>query len=87
MQDLLNELKTLIVEALELEDVTPESIDVDAPLFSNGEGLGLDSIDALELAVALSKKYGVNLKADDEKTRAVFTSVRSLADHIAESRG
>lgn len=86
MQDLLDELKTLIVDSLDLEDVSKEDIDVDAPLFSPTEGLGLDSIDALELAVALSKKYGVTLKADDEKTRAVFSSVRSLAEHISESQ-
>jgi acyl carrier protein len=87
MQDLLNELKSLIVDSLELDDVAADGIDVDAPLFSNGEGLGLDSIDALELAVALSKKYGLTLRADDEKTRDVFTNVRSLANHIVESRG
>lgn len=86
MQDLESELKLLIVEALELEDVSADAIDDDAPLFGEGEGLGLDSIDALELAVAISKKYGVTLKADDEQTRAVFSSVRALAAHISENR-
>ena len=84
MNPLQDELKALIVSAVELEDVTAEEIDSAAPLF--GEGLGLDSIDALELAVALSKKYGVTLQAEDEKTRAVFASVDSLARYIEEHR-
>jgi len=84
MQELESELKALIVSSLELEDVTPEEIDAAAPLF--GEGLGLDSIDALELAVALSKKYGVTLQAEDENTRAVFQSVASLAAYVSENR-
>ncbi|MAQ13739.1 MAG: acyl carrier protein [Sandaracinus sp.] len=78
------ELKELIVDALMLDDVTPAEIESEAPLF--GSGLGLDSIDALELAIAIDKKYGVKIKAEDEGTRDIFRSVRSLADHIAKSR-
>lgn len=79
-----SEIKALIVEALMLEDVKPEEIDPEAPLFV--EGLGLDSIDALELAIAIDKKYGVKIKAEDENTREVFRSVRSLAAHVAATR-
>ncbi len=79
-----SEIKVLIVEALMLEDVQPDEIDPEAPLFV--EGLGLDSIDALELAIAIDKKYGVKIKAEDENTREVFRSVRSLATHVAASR-
>ncbi len=77
------ELCVLIVKALLLEDVTPSDIDPAAPLF--GEGLGLDSIDALELALAIEKKYGVRLKSTDE-SRVHFTSVRTLAAHVAAER-
>lgn len=79
-----NEIKELIVEALMLEDVEPAEIDAEAPLFV--EGLGLDSIDALELAIAIDKKYGVKIKAEDENTREIFRSVRSLAVHVGKSR-
>lgn len=78
------ELKELIVEALMLEDVTPVSIDSEAALF--GDGLGLDSIDVLELAMALHRRYGIKTKADDDRNRAIFASVRSLATFVAESR-
>ena len=80
MQDLEADLKRLIVEALLLEDVTVEQIDRDMPLF--GEGLGLDSIDALELGMAIHRKYGVEIKADDERNQHVFRSVRSLAEFV-----
>jgi len=80
MSELEAELKRLIVDTLMLEDVTPASIDSDAPLFV--EGLGLDSIDALELALAISRRYGVRIKADDERNREVFRSVASLAAFI-----
>lgn len=86
MSELEAELKELIVDSLQLEDVTPETIDSDASLFGDGEGLGLDSIDALELAVAISKKYGVTIKAEDDKAEEVFSSVRSLAAHVAAHR-
>lgn len=83
-RDLLErEIKELIVAALELEDVTADDIDTNAPLF--GEGLGLDSIDALELGMALKKKYNVNFKADKEANKEYFKSVARLATYIAES--
>jgi acyl carrier protein len=78
------EIKQLIVEALDLEDIAPEDIDDEAPLF--GEGLGLDSIDALELGVALRKKYHIKLEANDTRTREYFRSVSSLAS-LVESQG
>jgi acyl carrier protein len=73
-------IKRLIVEALMLEDVKPEDIDTDAPLFV--EGLGLDSIDALELALAVHKEFGVKTSPDDERNREYFYSVASLAEFI-----
>ena len=76
------QLATLIVTALHLE-LAPADIEPDATLF--GEGLGLDSIDALEMAVAIARDYGVELKSD-EQSRAVFTSLRSLASHIEANR-
>jgi len=74
-------IKELIVEALNLEDLSPDDIDTGAPLF--GEGLGLDSIDALELGVAIRRKYGVNLDVDSEEIREHFESVASLARFVA----
>jgi acyl carrier protein len=74
------ELSQLIVDVLNLKDQGVTAIEPETPLF--GEGLGLDSIDALEIAVAVAKRYGVHLKAEDEATRRVFASVRSLALHI-----
>jgi acyl carrier protein len=73
----------LIVATLHLEN-RPEEIDPDEPLF--GEGLGLDSIDALELALAISRTYGLELKSDDERNRRIFASLRSLTAHIAAHR-
>ncbi len=78
------ELKELIIEALMLEDVSVDEIDSDAPLFI--EGLGLDSIDALELAMAIDKKYGVRIKADDEQNQQIFSNVRSLAVYVGQHR-
>lgn len=74
------EVKKLIIESLNLEDIKPEDIDASAPLF--GEGLGLDSIDALELAMAIKKKYGISTKTDDERNHAIFRSVQSLCEFI-----
>lgn len=84
MNNLENEVKALIIEALNLEDMTPEDIETDAPLF--GEGLGLDSIDALELGLAVKKRFGVSLSGETEEVRAHFRSVASLAAFIRESR-
>jgi len=79
-----NELKRLIVETLALEDVDPEKIEPEAALFV--EGLGLDSIDALELAMALEERYGVQIGEDPELNQAIFASVRSLAAFVDEAR-
>lgn len=76
MQPSEDEIKQLIIDVLQLEDITPADIDSDAPLF--GDGLGLDSIDALELGVAIQKRYGVTLSAKSEETRRHFASVRAL---------
>ena len=84
MQELEENMKRLIVESLMLDNVRPEEIDAAAPLF--GTGLGLDSIDALELAMAIERRYGVKLRADDENNRAIFASVRTLAAHVAAHR-
>lgn len=78
------ELAGMIVELLNLPNVKPDGILPEAPLF--GEGLGLDSIDALEIAVAISQRYGVQLRAEDEATKRVFASLRSLARHVDASR-
>ena len=83
MNPLVNELKARIVESLKLESVTPDQIDENAPLF--GSGLGLDSIDALELVVMLEKHYGIVIK-DIEEGRPAFQSVRTLADFITARR-
>jgi len=82
--ELERELKQLIIDTLELEDVTPDDIDPDEPLFV--EGLGLDSIDALELGLALQKRYGIQLEADSEDTRRHFANLRSLAALVEERR-
>lgn len=84
MADLEREIKELIVEALMLEDVTPDEIGADEPLFI--DGLGLDSIDALELAIALEKKYGVTIKASEEEKRKIFSTVRELALYVSQHR-
>lgn len=81
--DLVLELKNLIINTLKLEDVTPGDIEDDAPLF--GEGLGLDSIDALELVVALEKNYGVFIP-DSEVGKKVFRSVNALAEFVKTQR-
>jgi len=78
------ELKELIIDALALEDVTPGEIDPAAALFV--EGLGLDSIDALELAMALEERYGVKIGDDPETNERIFASIRDLATFVDESR-
>ena len=84
MQLLEEEVKQVIIDVLQLEDMTPADIDTDAALFV--DGLGLDSIEALELGVALQKRYGISLSADSEETRRHFASVRALAAMIASQR-
>jgi acyl carrier protein len=78
------EVKHMIIDVLQLEDIGPDDIDSAAPLFV--EGLGLDSIDALELGVALQKRYGISLSADSEDTRRHFASVRALANLVETHR-
>lgn len=80
-EELQIELKALIVSALGLEDIKPEDIETDAPLFV--DGLGLDSIDALELGLAIKKKYGITMSAENEENKKLFASVAALADFIA----
>ena len=84
MANLEQEIKELIVDALMLEDVTPDEIGVDEALFV--EGLGLDSIDALELALAIEKKYGVEIKASDEEKKQIFSTVRHLAAYVDQHK-
>lgn len=83
-EDLELEIKQLIIEALMLEDVTPADIDTEAPLFN--EGLGLDSIDALDLAMTLEERYGVRGSPDTQENRRRFASVRTLAEFVAAGR-
>ena len=81
--DLQRELATLLVDALNL-DIAPESIDPEAALY--GEGLGLDSIDILEVALVVSQRYGFQLRSDDEDNVRIFASLASLAEHIGAHR-
>jgi acyl carrier protein len=83
-EELMMAVKTLIIERLKLEEIAIEDIDTDAPLF--GEGLGLDSIDALELVIGLEKEYGVSIP-DAEVGREVFQSVRTIAQYIVDNQG
>lgn len=78
------EVAELMVDNLNLEDTAPEEIEPEAALF--GDGLGLDSIDALELALAVSKRYGFQLRADDPENERIFSSLRQLAAHIEAHR-
>lgn len=84
MQKLETELKTLIIESLNLEDMSVNDIETDEALF--GEGLGLDSIDALELGLAIKKQYNIVLDADDTETREHFASVANLAKYISANK-
>lgn len=84
MQELEQEIKLLIIDALNIEDITPEDIVSDAALFV--DGLGLDSIDALELGLALQKRYGVTMSADTTETRRHFFSVQTLSQFVASAR-
>lgn len=78
------EVAELLVEILNLEDIKAEEINPEEALF--GEGLGLDSIDALEIALAISQKYGVQMKAEDPSTREAFTTLKSLTEFIAATK-
>ncbi len=85
MSDLELEVKILIIDSLKLEDISAEEIDSDEPLF--GTGLGLDSIDALELGVAIRQRYGIKIEAVDDEVRTYFANVRNLARFIEAQRG
>lgn len=85
MQTLHRELKEFIIETMNLEDITPDEIGDDTLLFAD-DGLGLDSIDALELVLALKKKYGIVLEANDEKSREHLRSVATLATLVESNR-
>lgn len=78
------ELAKLIVQAVNLETVAAEDIDPEAPLF--GAGLGLDSIDALEVALEISKRYALQLRSDDDQNQRIFASLRSLSQYIEAQR-
>jgi acyl carrier protein len=82
--DAEHDLAQLLVESLNLEGVEPASIDPDAPLFN--AGLGLDSIDALELALAVSKRYGFQLRSDNDENRRIFASLRALSAHVEQHK-
>jgi len=82
-EELIVQVKQLIIDSLRIDGMNPDDIETDAPLF--GEGLGLDSIDALQLVVAMEKDYGV-IVPDAETGTVVFQSVRSMAQYIAENR-
>ena len=83
MEQLIEELKSKLITSLKLSDITPQDIDPDAPLI--GEGLGLDSIDTLEILVILQKDYGVTV-SDVNAGRKVFSSLRTLAEYITENK-
>ena len=83
MEELILQLKQQIIDALNLEEMTPEDIDAEAPLF--GTGLGLDSIDALELIVLLERNYGIKLKSPAEG-KEIFKSVKCIAEYVEKNR-
>jgi acyl carrier protein len=90
MQDLEQEISRLIIETLNMEDVSPADINPAEPLFDSAEaggGLGLDSIDALEIGIALQKKFGVKIKSQDKDLANTFFSVRTLAAYVARQNG
>jgi acyl carrier protein len=85
MDSLKLEIKQLLIEALDLEDLTPADIDDDAPLFDT-DGIGLDSIDALEIGIVLRQRYKLTIAADDARVRDYFRSVNTLAELVAAQR-
>ncbi|WP_425477409.1 phosphopantetheine-binding protein [Stenotrophomonas ginsengisoli] len=78
------ELAQLLIESLNLEDIQASEIDPEAPLFN--DGLGLDSIDALELSLAIGKRYGFQLRSDNEENRRIFASLRALSAHVQANK-
>ena len=84
-EELETEIKEIIIKSLDLEDITTQDIQTSAPLF--GEGLCLDSIDALELGMALKKKYDLTFKSSKEENKKYFYSVETLANFIADNKG
>lgn len=78
------EIASLIVESLNLEDIDPDQLDAATPLF--GDGLGLDSLDMLEISLVIQQRYGVKLKADDPENEAIFSSLQTLAAHVSAHR-
>ncbi|WAR46430.1 phosphopantetheine-binding protein [Methylomonas rapida] len=82
--DLIGQLKTMLIEGLRLEDIVPDDLAPDAALF--GEGLGLDSIDALEIGVMLDRQFGVKITSGDERNHQIFSSLHSLAEFVANNR-
>lgn len=84
MEELIKQLKQQIIDALNLEEMTPDDIDTDAPLFGD-DGLGLDSIDALELIVLMEKQYGIRL-ANANEAKPIFKSVAAMAEYISKNR-
>lgn len=84
MEELIDKLKSELIQELNLEEITPEDIDTDAPLFGDA-GLGLDSIDALEIILILERNYGIKIKNPAEG-KQIFYSIRTLADYISENQ-
>jgi acyl carrier protein len=84
-EELENKIKELVVSSLDLEDITVDDIETDAPLF--GDGLGLDSIDALELGLAIKHTFGVSISPESENVKEHFYSVATLVDFISKSKG
>ena len=82
--DLEQEIARLLVETLHLEGISADAIDPAMPLF--GEGLGLDSLDMLELSMAIEQKYGIKLRSDDPDNKTIFASLRSLTEHVQKNR-
>ena len=86
MEDLNTQIKNVLIRSLEQEDISAEDIDDDAPLFGPGKGLGLDSIDALELGIAVKDNFGVSFSTVNEETRKHFASINALAAYIKENK-
>ncbi|MBQ0030938.1 MAG: phosphopantetheine-binding protein [Paludibacteraceae bacterium] len=84
MEQLIEEIKQYLIEDLPLEDITPAEIDAEAPLFGD-EGLGLDSIDALEITIMLEKRFGIKI-ADPKAAKEIYSSVSSIAAYVQENR-